>query len=121
MKLTTIASGISLAVLLSACAQQETATAPPIGPEPMFDKYGGGTCEEGYSYVPGATPQQALCVPEDCEATFNADGSPAIVCPPPRPGRDPDDSSDGGNRVPGTAPRDPAPAGSSVPGAAARP
>jgi hypothetical protein len=88
-----------IAALLAACAQPE----PPvrINPQPMFDKFGGGACEDGYIYVPGAVPEQALCIPEDeCEPTYDANGS-LIPCPPPNRYPNPNDGGDDG-RSPNT-------------------
>ena len=98
-----------VAGLLTACAQTE---APTIHPEPTFDKFGGGSCTDGYIYVPGAAPQNP-CIPEDeCEPVYDSAGN-IIDCLPPngRPqypndggsddgGRSPDGGSDDGGRSP---------------------
>jgi len=67
--------------LVSACGQVETPTA--ISPEPVFDKFGGGSCEDGYTYVPG-TVDQPQCVPDDgCIPTYDSAGAPIDCLPPP--------------------------------------
>ena len=96
MKILKVIASVSIAAVIAGCAQQEEMTM--VTPEPVFDKYGGGSCEEGYVYEPGAAFEPSVCVPEDeCEPTVNADGS-SVPCPPP--GRDDwedsdDDSSSG--------------------------
>ena len=90
MKLIQYSGLIGIAGILAACASQPE---PQIAPEPMFDKFGGGTCEEGYVYIPGTVPELAECVPEDeCDPITLADGSVVWDCPPP--GRDPGDDDD---------------------------
>lgn len=88
MKLTNIASLLAAAAFAAACAQEEQSFS--VAPQPTFDKFGGGSCEEGYVYVPGTVPEESLCEPEDCEPYYDADGS-LIECPPP--GREPGDSA----------------------------
>lgn len=100
MKTIKLVALAGIAGLLAACAQQEEMTM--VSPEPVFDKYGGGSCEEGYIYIPGTAPQPPQCVPEDeCEMVTVADGS--VICPPPPPERDRDDSDEGRDPI-GSAP-----------------
>ena len=67
--------------MLAACAQQEEP--PVIKPQPVYNKFGEGSCEGEWIYVPGAAPQFDECVPpEDCDPVYAADGS-IIECPPP--------------------------------------
>jgi len=109
MKIFNIAASVGIAGILAACASQPE---PMISPEPTFDKFGGGACEEGYVYLPGTAPQPPECIPEDdCDPVTLSDGSVVWDCPPPPPDRGRDDSSTSG--------RDPA-SGSSVPGTAGR-
>lgn len=98
LKLTALTA---IAVVLSACAQQEEA--PELRPQPVFDKFGGGSCEEGYVYVPGG-PYQGECIPPDeCEEAQTASAA-ALPCPPPGGrGEEDDDSTSGGNPT-GSAP-----------------
>ncbi len=109
MKFLNIAGFVGIAGVLTACASQPE---PMIAPEPTFDKYGSGACEEGYVYVPGTAPQPPECIPEDdCDPITLADGSVVWDCPPPPPRRDrgdDDSSSSGGDpstgsTIPGTA------------------
>lgn len=103
MKLSAIGGVVSVLGLLTACAQQEEPTI--VRPEPVFDKYGGGgTCTDGYVYVPGANFEPPRCVPEDeCTPVYDTAGN-VIACPPPRTQRDPsssDGTSDGGQTTGG--------------------
>ena len=112
MRILNLAAFAGVLGVLGACASQPE---PMIAPEPTFDKFGGGACEEGYVYVPGTAPQPPECIPEDdCDPITLADGSVVWDCPPPPPGRDGgrDDSSTApiratltGSLVPGSAPR----------------
>ena len=43
-----------------ACTQPETM----VSPEPIFDKFGDGSCIEGYTYIPGTVPG-GECDPDD--------------------------------------------------------
>jgi hypothetical protein len=99
MKFINLSGPLAIAALLAACAQEEPVTT--VAPQPVFDKFGGGSCEEGFVYVPGAVPEEAKCEPEDCVDYYDADGT-LIECPPP--GREPDGSDDSGRTpsVPGT-------------------
>ncbi len=101
MKLNGIFAVIAVAGLVAACGQQEEMTL--VSPQPTFDKYGNGACEEGYTYVPGAVPEMP-CVPDDgCDPTFDSTGAPNDCLPPPR--REGDGHSEGGSGrgTPGTA------------------
>ncbi len=86
------AASLAVIAMVSACA----APAPvvqqsEIRPQPTFDKFGGGSCEEGYVYIPGTAPQPPECIPiDECDEVTLADGSVEIECP--EPGRDPDPS-----------------------------
>ena len=104
MKFIHLSAVVGIAGLLGACSQPETLVAP----EPMFDKYGGGSCSEGYVYIPGTAQRPPECIPDDgCIPTVNADGS-VEECPPPyrRPDSDGNDSSStgSGTSTPGTPP-----------------
>ena len=91
---------IGMSALLAACSQPDQPR--EIRPQPVFDKFGGGSCVGGFVYVAGAAPGQAECIPEeDCNLGTAADGS--VSCLPPSERR-PDDSSDG---EPGREPQDP--------------
>lgn len=92
MKLHVFMATVGVVGLLSACAQQEEVTM--VKPQPTFDKYGNGSCDEGLIYVPGADVIDP-CVPEDeCEPVYDSAGN-IIDCLPPfevqedndRPGR----------------------------------
>ncbi|MXQ07586.1 hypothetical protein GQ651_06980 [Alphaproteobacteria bacterium GH1-50] len=112
MKSVIVTAATGAALFLAGCAQQEEPA--PVRPEPMFDKFGGGTCTEGYVYVPGSVPERAECVPDDeCEPVYDSTGA-VIDCPPPRYPRRPDESDSDrtpGARVVGTS----VPGGSSAP------
>ncbi|MFQ6548603.1 hypothetical protein AADZ90_011640 [Aestuariibius sp. 2305UL40-4] len=70
-------------IALAGCAPRQDPQ-PRITPEPVFNKFGGGSCVPGYIYVPGAVPEQARCVPAgECEEVILADGSQAVQCTPP--------------------------------------
>ena len=80
-----------------------------VTPEPTFDKFGEGSCVEGYIYVPGTAAQPPECIPPDECDELDSTMSAALPCPPPPPGRDDssdDDDRDDGGRDPGgsTAP-----------------
>lgn len=93
MKIAPILAASAVAALLAACAQQEE---PMIRPQPVFDKYGEGSCEGEWVYVPGTAPEYAECVPPDeCEPVYDSAGN-LIECPPerrPDPGRNDGTSS----------------------------
>ena len=111
MKVFDIIACVGIVGVLAACASQPE---PMISPEPTFDKFGGGACEEGFVYVPGTAPQPPECIPEDdCDPITLADGSVVLDCTPPPPNRDRDPDRDDSS----TTGRDPT-TGSSVPGAA---
>lgn len=81
MKLLHFIAIAGIAGLLSACTQQEEVTM--VSPQPTFDKFGNGACEEGYIYVPGSVPTLP-CIPEDeCEPVYDSAGN-VIECLPPR-------------------------------------
>lgn len=92
---------LAIAGLLAACAQQEEPTGM-VAPEPVFDKYGGGACSDGYVYVPGTAVQPPSCVPEECEGTLTSTAA-QVPCPPPPPRRE-DDDQPSGRQPTGTAP-----------------
>lgn len=105
MKIMNFIASAGVIGILAACAQQEEPTM--VRPEPMFDKYGGGSCEGDWIYVPGTVPEESTCVPPDeCEPVYNSAGQ-VIECPPPprRPDRDRDDSSTRDPNQSSTAPR----------------
>ncbi len=81
MKLHAIMATAGIVALLAGCAQQEEHAM--VAPEPTFDKYGNGSCDEGWIYVPGAAPENP-CIPEDeCDPVYDSAGN-IIDCPPPR-------------------------------------
>ena len=86
---------IAIVGLLSACAQQEEHLTM-VSPQPVFDKYGEGSCEEGYIYVPGAA-QVPRCVPEDECIEETGLTAANIPCPPPY--QRPDDGDDDSTRT----------------------
>ena len=88
-----IKTGVTVAILgvLAACAQQEEPMTM-VAPEPVFDKYGTGSCDEGYVYVAGAA-QVPRCVPEDECIDSTQVGAASIPCPPPTRQRDDDDDN----------------------------
>lgn len=97
MKRLNVIAVAAIAGVLSACAQQPELLAP----QPTFDKFGDGACEEGWVYIPGTAPQPPECIPEDeCDPITLADGSVVWDCPPPPRDRDRDDSG----RTGGTSP-----------------
>ena len=57
MRSVIVTAAAGAALLLAGCAQQEEPA--PVRPEPMLDKFGGGTCTEGFIYVPGSVPERA--------------------------------------------------------------
>ncbi len=69
MKTYKIFATLGVAVVLAGCAQESQ-----ISPEPVFDKFGGGSCTDGYIYTPGTANQPDECLP-----------------PPPNTTREPDD------------------------------
>ena len=98
MNIKQIASLACVAAVLGACAQQEEA--PDIRPQPVYDKYGGGSCEDGYTYIPGTTVQPDECIPDDeCEPGMTSPAA-GIPCPPPRRGDDDRDDSSTTGRSP---------------------
>ncbi len=65
-----------------------------IAPQPVYDKFGGGSCEGDYIYIPGAPPRIDQCIPEDeCDPVYDSTGQ-IIECLPPNRGRDPNDRED---------------------------
>ena len=87
--------------LLTACAQQEEPTM--VAPEPMFDKYGGGSCEGDWIYVPGTVPEFGECVPPgDCNPVYDSAGN-VIDCRPPPREREGGDDNGGGSTPTGAA------------------
>ncbi|AZQ67735.1 hypothetical protein EF888_11675 [Silicimonas algicola] len=102
MSLTKFMATLGTAAILTACAQTETTM---VRPEPVFDKYGNGSCQEGWIYTPGAAPQQ-LCVPED-ECLQPVQTASGIYCPPVyrQPQDDGRDDNDRGRQPVGTAPQ----------------
>ena len=92
-----------MAAMVAACSQPEPERM--VTPEPVFNKYGDGACEEGYDFVAGTAAQPPVCIPDDgCTPVYDSAGN-VIDCPPP-PGRgddDRDDSSTSSGRPTGTA------------------
>lgn len=81
MKLQVLLAPVCIIGMLSACAQQEEVTM--VKPQPTFDKFGNGSCDEGLIYVPGADVIDP-CIPEDeCEPVYDTAGT-LIECLPPR-------------------------------------
>lgn len=79
MKLKPLMAVLGVVGLLSACAQQEEVTM--VKPQPTFDKFGNGSCDDGWVYVPGAAPVDP-CIPEDeCEPVYDSAGN-IIDCLP---------------------------------------
>lgn len=100
MTLLKFTAGAAAAALLAACAQQEEPTM--VRPQPVFDKFGEGSCEGEWIYIPGTVPQYAECVPpEDCEMIVTATGQ-TVPCPPPTYRR-PVGSNDGTSGGSGTS------------------
>lgn len=109
MRFFKLAGYVAIAGVLAACASQPE---PMITPEPTFDKFGSGSCQEVCVCVPETAPQPPECIPEDdCDPITLADGSVEWDCQPPPPDRDWDDGYSSG--------RDPA-TGSQVAGTAGR-
>ena len=102
MSLTRFMATLGVAATLVACAQTETTTM--VRPEPVFDKFGNGSCEAGWIYTPGAAPEE-LCVPED-ECVNPVQTASGIYCPPVYRQEQDDgrDDNDGGRQPTGTAP-----------------
>ena len=74
-------AALGVTSIFAACSQPEAPSM--VTPEPVFDKYGGGTCEEGYDFVAGTSAQPPVCIPDDgCEPVFDSAGN-VIDCPPP--------------------------------------
>ena len=102
MNVIKLSSTLVIAGMLTACAQQEEPMTM-VGMEPVFDKYGGGSCEEGYVYIPGTATTPPVCEPEECEESSTV-GAAAIPCPPPHSRSDDDDGRTASGRRPvGTA------------------
>ncbi|MEO9825105.1 MAG: hypothetical protein ABJF50_11880 [Paracoccaceae bacterium] len=79
MKLHVFMAAVGVVGLLSACAQQEEVTM--VKPQPTFDKFGNGSCDEGLIYVPGADVIDP-CIPEDeCEPVYDSAGN-VLECLP---------------------------------------
>lgn len=84
-----LAAVFAAVAFVADCAQDEPVRI--MAPQPVFDKYGGGgSCEGGVVYFPGAVPKEAKCVlpPEKCVDAYDVDGS-LVECQPP--GREPGD------------------------------
>lgn len=82
MKAIKLCALTGIAGMLAACAQQEEPTL--IRPEPVYNKFGDGSCEGDWIYVPGSAPQRDECVPPDeCEPVYDTAGN-LIECLPPR-------------------------------------
>lgn len=96
MKVINLCTALGVVGLLAACGQQEEPQL--VRPEPVYDKFGGGSCEGNWIYVPGTAPQPDQCVPPDeCEPSYDTAGNVIDCLPPsrrPDPGRN-DGSSDG--------------------------
>ena len=96
MKAIRICTALGVIGVLAACAQQEEP--PVIKPQPVYNKFGEGSCEGEWIYVPGTVPELDECVPpEDCEPVYASDGS-IIECPPPPRFPDPGGSDDSSGR-----------------------
>lgn len=108
MKMHVIMATVGVIGLVSACAQQEEVTL--IAPQPTFDKFGNGSCDDGWIYVPGAAPINP-CIPEDeCQPVYDAAGNVIECLPPPREHEQEGDDSSGrqsptGGATAGTASR----------------
>ena len=64
MKLIQVSAAFGIAAMMAACSQPEPEIM--ITPEPVFDKHGGGSCEEGYDFVAGTSARnRQICVPDD--------------------------------------------------------
>lgn len=105
MKIVPFLAATGVLALLAGCAQQEE---PMVRPQPVFDKFGGGSCEGDWIYVPGTAPEYAECVPPDeCEPVYDSAGN-LIDCPPvrrPDPGRGDGTSSTSTSASPTSGPR----------------
>ncbi len=106
MRLIDVTALLGATALVAACAQQPEPMT--INPEPMHDKFGGGSCVAGYTYVPGAGMEADQCIPEDDCAPSTSTAAPTPCLPPPgRGGNDSSTTSSGrptGSSTPGTAP-----------------
>ena len=102
MRLFQMIAGSAVVGLLAACAQQEEPVM--VRPQPVFDKFGGGSCEGEWIYIPGSVPEFAECVPpEECEPTASTITA-VIPCPPYNQPRNPNsDGSDDPARNPNSA------------------
>lgn len=106
MKSISFYAAVGVTSILTACSQPESL--PMITPEPVFDKQGGGSCEEGYDYVPGTTAQPPVCIPDDgCTPVYDTAGNVIDCPPPPRRGGDDDSSTGRGTPTPGAGPTSP--------------
>lgn len=108
MRLIDITALLGATALVAACAQQPEPMT--INPEPMHDKFGGGSCVAGYTYVPGAGVESDQCIPDDECAPSTSSAAPTPCLPPPGRGRDSSTTSSGRTPsgstpgTPGTAP-----------------
>ena len=103
MKLHIFMAAVGVVGLLSACAQQEEVTM--VKPQPTFDKFGNGSCDEGLIYVPGADVIDP-CVPEDeCNPVYDTAGNVIECLPPIEVREEGDGDSDGRSPTGSTAGR----------------
>lgn len=101
MKLHVFMAAVGVVGLLSACAQQEEVTM--VKPQPTFDKFGNGSCDEGLIYVPGADVVDP-CVPEDeCRPVYDSAGNVLECLPPFQVQEDGDDRTVGRSPTGSTA------------------
>ena len=56
-----------------------------VAPQPVFDKFAGGACAEGWNYILGTVPELATYVPEDeCRNPQVNTAMGEVICPPVR-------------------------------------
>lgn len=99
MKLNAFMAIFGVVALLSGCVQQEEVAM--VKPQPTFDKFGNGSCEDGLIYVPGSTVVDP-CIPEDeCEPVYDSAGN-IIDCLPPFEVQEDGDRPSGGRSPTGS-------------------
>ncbi len=91
-------AGVSM---LAACSQQVEPTV--VSPEPVYNKFGDGSCRDGWVYVRGSTTERDDCLPPDeCDPVFDAAGNVLDCIRFPRQPDPMSDESDPGRSPLGT-------------------